>query len=221
MFTGLVEEVGRVRGVRPRGDGATITVEADAVLDGLKLGDSVAISGPCQTVIAFDSSSFTVEAIRETMERTRFSELRPGDPVNLERAMRPADRLGGHLVQGHVDGVVEVLDVRELAGSWRLRLRHDPEGKAYVVSKGSVALDGVSLTVAAVDDEAFEVEIIPHTWRHTTLHTLGRGGRVHAEWDLIAKYVRHMLGGYLPGDSAGRGGVTMASLIEAGFGPKG
>lgn len=214
MFTGLIEEVGTVRNVRPRGDGATITVEARQVLEGLELGDSVAISGPCQTVISFDTSSFTVEAIRETMQRTRFGEWKPGQKVNLERAMRPSDRLGGHLVQGHVDGVVEVLKIQELAGSWRLRLALPEEGRPFVVEKGSIAIDGISLTVAATGGDWFEVEIIPHTWSHTTLADLKVGGNVHVEWDLIAKYVHHMLSAY----TGSKGGLTLEKLLSSGFG---
>jgi len=214
MFTGLIEEVGTLRSVRPRGDGATLTIEAKQVLDGLQLGDSVAISGPCQTVIAFDSSTFTVEAIRETMQRTRFGEWKPGEKVNLERAMRPSDRLGGHLVQGHVDGVVDVVKIQELAGSWRLRLALPGEGKPYVVEKGSIAIEGISLTVAATGDDWFEVEIIPHTWSHTTLVTLKAGAKVHVEWDLIAKYVHHMLSAY----TGKSGGVTLEKLLASGFG---
>lgn len=215
MFTGLIEEIGTVQSVRPRGDGATLTIKASAVLDGLKLGDSVAIAGPCQTVISFDQTSFTVEAIRETMQRTRYGSLKSGDRVNLERAMRPSDRLGGHMVQGHVDGLVEVQAIQQLAGSWRLRLSLPEAGRPYVIEKGSISLDGVSLTVASTTDTAFEVEVIPHTWSHTTLSDLRKGEKVHVEWDMIAKYVHHMLNAYTGGS-----GVDMNKLLAAGFGPR-
>lgn len=215
MFTGLIEEVGTVASVRPRGDGATLVIKASQVLDGMQIGDSVAISGPCQTVIAFDHSSFTVEAIRETMQRTRFGSLKSGSRVNLERAMRPSDRLGGHMVQGHVDGLVELLDIRTIAGSWRVRLSLPEEGKPFVIEKGSIALDGVSLTVASIAAGFFEVEVIPHTWSHTTLRGLVKGDKVHVEWDVIAKYVNHMLRAY-----TGASGVDMGKLLAAGFGPR-
>lgn len=213
MFTGLIEEVGTVRSVRPRGDGATIEVEASVVLDETtKIGDSISLNGACQTVVTMQGGRFTVEAIRETLQRTGLGEMKPGDPVNLERAMRPTDRLGGHLVQGHVDSRVSVLRVQQLAGSRRLRLELPDDGAPYVVEKGSVALHGVSLTVAARGDGWFEVEIIPHTWEHTTLHRLSVGDRLHVEWDLIAKYVRNMLGPH-----TGGGGLTWETLTKAGF----
>ncbi len=213
MFTGLVEEVGRVQSVKPRGDGVTLAVQARTVLESTKLGDSIAIAGVCQTVVAMNDNSFTVEAISETVQRTRLGELRTGDEVNLERAMRLSDRLGGHLVQGHVDGLLEVLGVTPLKGSWRLRLRLPPEGTAYVIEKGSIALDGVSLTIAAKGADWLETEIIPHTWEATTLHLLKTGKKVHVEWDLIAKHVHNMLAQASP-----EKGVTLEKLIASGFG---
>lgn len=213
MFTGLVEEVGTIDSIRPRGDGATLRIHASVVTDEVKLGDSIAISGACQTVIEFGKDYFVVEAIRETMNRTKFASWKQGDPVNLERAMRPMDRLGGHLVQGHVDGLSEVLSIQPLKGSWRLKLKHSEAGKPFIVEKGSIALDGVSLTVASVDSISFDVEIIPHTWQQTTLHLLKPGNKIHVEWDLIGKYVAHMLKGYT-GDS----GITAEKLFSAGFG---
>lgn len=213
MFTGLVEEVGTIKSVSPRGKGATVVVTANKVLEELKLGDSIAVSGACQTVIAFDNGGFTVEAVQETMRRTRFGSWRSGDPVNLERAMRPMDRLGGHLVSGHVDGLSEVLDIRQLDGSWRLRLALSAEGSPFVVEKGSVCLDGISLTIASRGENWFEVEIIPHTWSETTLCNLRKGDRIHVEWDQIAKYVQHMLKGY----TSQQGGLTMEKLFQSGF----
>ncbi|MBS1261765.1 MAG: Riboflavin synthase [Calditrichaeota bacterium] len=211
MFTGLIEEIGEVRSLHPRGDGARLVVGARAILDGtVRTGDSISIDGACETVVAVDGESFTVEVIRETLARTRLGRLKTGDQVNLERALKVSDRIGGHLVQGHVDGLLEVMDVRPLAGSWRLRLSLHESGAPYIVEKGSVALDGVSLTVASRAQDSFEVEIIPHTWSHTTLGRRKPGDRVHVEWDLIAKYVRNMLGPH-----AGR--VTVESLRRAGF----
>ncbi|MCB2210668.1 riboflavin synthase [bacterium] len=212
MFTGLIEEVGVIRGNRPRGEGATITVEAHDILDSsVKIGDSIALNGACQTVVTLEKNLFTVEVVRETLHRTRLGEFKPGDPVNLERAMRPTDRLGGHLVQGHVDGMIKLLNVKPLAGSTRLRLELPEPDAPFIVEKGSVALHGVSLTVAKRLDDAFEVEIIPHTWQQTTLHLLKPGEKVHVEWDLIAKYVRNMLGPHTGG------GLTMDKLRQAGF----
>jgi riboflavin synthase len=212
MFTGLIEEVGIVRGNQKRGDGSTLTVEAKEILDNtVKLGDSIAINGACQTVVSLDRNTFTVEVIKETIERTNLGRFNSGDPVNLERAMRPDDRLGGHLVQGHVDGMIRLLAIQALAGSTRLRLELPEADKPYVVEKGSVALNGVSLTVAARNDDSFEVEIIPHTWKETTLVKSKTGDLVHVEWDLIAKYVRNMVAPHTSGN------VTMNKLREAGF----
>lgn len=214
MFTGLVEEVGKVRQVKHTGDGVELIVGARAVLEGLQIGDSINILGACQTVVQFDRESLTVQAVRETLERTRLGELKPGDPVNLERAMRPTDRLGGHIVQGHVDGMVELLTVTRNELSWRLRLSLPESGRAFVVEKGSVALDGVSLTIASLSESAFEVEIIPYTWENTSLSALKTGEKVHVEWDLIAKYVARQMGILKP-----EGGLTVQKLIDAGFSP--
>ncbi|GBE31035.1 MAG TPA: riboflavin synthase [Bacteroidetes bacterium] len=212
MFTGLIEEIGIVRGNAPRGDGATLIVEANQILDEtVRIGDSIAINGACQTVVSMNRSSFTVEVVRETLNRTRLGDYKAGDPVNLERAMRPTDRLGGHLVQGHVDGMITLQKIQALAGSTRLRLELPESDAAFVVEKGSVALNGVSLTVAARLPDAFEVEIIPHTWKETTLCQLKTGEKVHVEWDLIAKYVRNMIDPHIGG------GLTMDKLRQAGF----
>jgi riboflavin synthase len=147
------------------------------------------------------------------MERTRFGSFRTGTEVNLERALTPKQRMGGHFVQGHVDGLAEILDIRKLAGSWRVAIKLPDDGKPFVVEKGSVALDGVSLTVASRKPDSFEVEIIPHTWEATTLHSWTVGGEIHLEYDILAKYVSHMLGAYTGGS-----GLTMDKLMQSGFG---
>ncbi len=212
MFTGLIEEVGTIHAIHPRGDGMTLVVEAKIVLDNLQLGDSICISGACQTVVGRDHSSFTVEAVQETIKRTRFVNWKRGDRVNLERAMLATSRFGGHIVQGHVDALVSVARIQSLAGSWRLILRQHPEGKRYIIEKGSVALDGVSLTIATAREDTFEVEIIPYTWTHTTLNLLKPGETIHAEWDILAKYVERMLYG-----DKKSGGLTLEKLRDAGF----
>ncbi len=212
MFTGLIEEVGIVRGNVRRGDGTTLTIEAKNILDdSVKIGDSISIEGACQTVVTLDKSRFTVEVVRETIERTALGNLKSGDSINLERAMRPTDRLGGHMVQGHVDRMIRLLAITPLSGSTRLSLELPEPDRPYVVDKGSVALNGVSLTVAARKDDSFEVEIIPHTWKETTLVHLKPGDPVHVEWDLIAKYVRNMV------DPHTDGNLTMDKLRGSGF----
>jgi riboflavin synthase len=212
MFTGLIEEVGTVRGNVRRGDGTTLTIEANEILDdSVKIGDSIAIEGACQTVVTLEKTRFTVEVIRETIERTSLGNMKSGESVNLERAMRPTDRMGGHMVQGHVDGMIRLLEIKPLAGSTRLRLELPEPDRPYVVDKGSVALNGVSLTVAQRNEDSFEVEIIPHTLKETTLVHLKPGDAVHVEWDLIAKYVRNMV------DPHTGGNLTMDKLRSAGF----
>ncbi|MDP8205351.1 MAG: riboflavin synthase [Candidatus Electryonea clarkiae] len=213
MFTGLVEEIGKIRTIRKSGNGATLIIDAVTVMEGLAIGDSVSISGACQTVVDGSGNSFTVEAVRETMERTKFRDWNRGDQVNLERAMRPVDRLGGHLVQGHVDGLVKVFEIKKLQGSYRIILELPENGKPFIVEKGSVALDGVSLTVASRTENKFEVEVIPHTMENTTFKHLRSGDKVHVEWDIIAKYVHNMLGAYKNQDS-----LSPEKLMEFGFG---
>ncbi len=218
MFTGLVEEVGTIRMMRRRGDGAILTIEARRVLEDVQKGDSIAIAGVCQTVVHFQPGWFQVEAVKETLERTRFAEWSRGQKVNLERAMRPIDRLGGHLVQGHVDGMAEVAGIKRLESSHRLTLRPLNGDMTYIVEKGSICLDGISLTVASLTDSTFDVEIIPHTWEATTLHLLKGGDKIHLEWDVIAKYVYKMLHAFKSGtDKKESGGLTAEKLMEYGF----
>jgi riboflavin synthase len=185
VFTGIVEELGRFRGA----DGGRFTFDAGAVLRGTRAGDSVSVNGCCLTVVEVGEGWWRADVVEETLRRTTLGGLAPGDPVNLERALRLDDRLGGHLVQGHVDGVGTVtaappdLAVRPPAGLLR-----------YIAEKGSVALDGVSLTVARVVDDAFTIAVIPHTAAATTLGTRRAGDPVNIEVDLIARYVARLLG---------------------------
>ncbi len=184
MFTGIVEELGRLR----RRDGARFEFEAAAVLEDLEVGDSVAHNGVCLTVVETGPGWYAVDVVDETLARSNLGDLAPGSPVNLERPVRLADRLGGHLVQGHVDGVGEVLSP---APDLRVSL---PEGLGrYVVGKGSIAVDGCSLTVVEAGSDSFTVAVIPHTAAVTTLGRKGPGDRVNLEVDLVAKYVDRLL----------------------------
>jgi riboflavin synthase len=198
MFTGLVQEGGTVAEVRPEGAGARIVIAASAVLDGLATGDSVAVNGACLTAVAIDADGFAVDAVAETLRRTALGALAPGDRVNLERPVRAGDRLDGHIVQGHVDGVGEVTAVTPEGESALLEVSAPQELLRYVVEKGSIAVDGVSLTVAARPPGAFRVALIPHTMSVTTLgpHALGR--RVNLEVDVVAKYVESLVAPYGP-----------------------
>jgi riboflavin synthase len=185
LFTGIVEEMGRVRA---RDEGGRLEVEAGAVLDGLSIGDSIAHNGCCLTVVEVGRDWYAVEAVAETLARTNLDDLKAGDGVNLERPVRLADRLGGHLVQGHVDGVGEV--VTPAPG---LQVRVPDQLRAYLVEKGSVAVDGCSLTIARVTDDGFTVAVIPHTAAVTTLGHRKPGDRVNVEVDILAKYVERLL----------------------------
>ncbi|HZQ97803.1 MAG TPA: riboflavin synthase [Chloroflexota bacterium] len=194
MFTGIVEELGTVRAVVPNAAGARIEIAATTVLADAEVGASIAVDGCCLTVVALGDGWWAADAVEETLRRTCLGALHPGDRVNLERPVRLADRLGGHLVQGHVDAVGEVLERAQLPdGSARVRIGAPPAVLRYVVEKGSIAVDGVSLTVAEVDDEGFGVALIPHTLAVTTLGIKQPGEPVNLEADVIAKYVERLL----------------------------
>ena len=194
MFTGIVEEQGRVRAITPNDGGARLVIEARTVLDDVELGASIAVNGCCLTVTAFDRDSFGADAVIETLARTNLGDLAAGDPVNLERPLRFADRLGGHLVQGHVDATGTVRDrVPQPDGSEVVTIEAPDAVQRYVVHKGSVTVDGVSLTVARVDDDAFAIALIPHTLAVTTLGARSVGTRVNLEVDLVAKYVEALV----------------------------
>jgi riboflavin synthase len=193
MFTGLVEELGRVRAVTPNATGARLEIEATTVLDDATLGASIAVNGCCLTVVAFDPTYWAADAVEETLAHTCLGALRSGDPVNLERPVRLSDRLGGHLVQGHVDGVGRIRERMPLPdGSTRVGIEAPGHLLRYVVEKGSIAVDGVSLTVAGVDAAGFDFALIPHTATVTTLGTKEIGAPVNLEVDLVAKYIERL-----------------------------
>jgi riboflavin synthase len=189
MFTGLVEALGTVTALAPAGAGRELTVHAPQIAGELALGESVAVNGACLTVVAHDATTFRFQVGPETLDRTNLGELTAGDRVNLERSLRVSDRLGGHIVQGHIDGVGQVAE-RLTEGEWvKVWFRCPPELAAQMVSKGSVAVDGVSLTLVDVGPDRFSVALIPHTLAHTTLGFKGEGAAVNLETDLLGKYV--------------------------------
>jgi riboflavin synthase len=194
MFTGIVEELGRVRAVIPNAEGARIEITATTVLEDATLGASIAVNGCCVTAVEIGDGWWAADAVVETLRRTALGELAPGDPVNLERPLRLADRLGGHLVQGHIDGTgtVRARDPQS-DGSTLIRFDAPAEIMRYVVHKGSITVDGISLTIAVMHDDGFSIAVIPHTLAVTTLGTRQVGERVNLECDVLAKYVERLL----------------------------
>jgi len=193
MFAGIVTHVGRIESAAPMGDGKRLRVGVkDFGMDEVRIGDSIAIQGVCHTVVARDAQAFEVDTSRATLDVT--AGLEAGREVNLEKSLRLADRIDGHLVYGHVDGVGRVLAFDDLGGSSRLSIEAPPAIARYIAKKGSITVDGVSLTVNAVDGSSFEVNIIPHTKAATTLRNLAPGTRVNLEVDMLARYVERLLG---------------------------
>jgi riboflavin synthase len=195
MFTGIIEGVGRLAAREPRGGDVRFTFEVGGLpFEQVQLGESIAVNGVCLTVIAFDAHSFQADASTETLSLTTLGQLAEGAALNLERAMRPTDRLGGHMVSGHVDGLGQVLSVHDDARSQRWRFAAPAALRRYIAKKGSICVDGVSLTVNEVDDEGFEVALIPHTVAHTRFAQTAVGDAVNLEIDLVARYVERLLG---------------------------
>src|SRR6185437_4780756 len=193
MFSGIVTAVGRIASARPSGDGVRMTIEAPGFgLADVAIGDSIAIQGICHTVIAKSGETFDVESSRATLDVTHG--LAAGRDVNLEKSLRMGERIDGHLVSGHVDGVGEVVELADLGGSARVIVRAPAALARYIAKKGSITVDGVSLTVNGVEGERFEVNLIPHTRAVTTFRRLAAGGRVNLEVDMLARYVERMLG---------------------------
>ena len=225
MFTGIIEEIGTVRSIRGGGSGVVLDIEASRVLEGTATGDSIAVNGVCLTVTP-GSGHFTADAMPETLRRTSLGGLRPGSKVNLERAMACGGRFGGHLVSGHVDACGRVADLVRDGIALVMRVSMPSDVLRYVARKGSVTLDGVSLTVASVSDadSSFTVSLIPHTMASTTLHLLKPGSPVNVEVDMLARYVERLLasGAAAPASaqvdsgSAG-GGLTEEFLKKYGF----
>ena len=218
MFTGIIEELGRVRAVERRGEGVRMTVEARVVTEGTREGDSVSVNGVCLTALEVGRDSFAADGSRETLQRSTLGSLRAGSVVNLERAVTPATRLGGHIVQGHVDGRGRFLSAAEHGGSWTVRIGYPPELARYLVFKGSVTVEGISLTVAALAEDYFEIAVIPKTWAVTNLSHLRPGDAVNLEADIIAKYVERILTvGAREGDAARNAGLTVEKLADLGY----
>lgn len=193
MFTGIIEELGSVRSIEERGENARIVIAANVVTEGTNHGDSIAVNGVCLTALDIKPDSFAADVSRETLLRSTLGSLKPGARVNLERAVTPATRLGGHMVQGHVDARGQLVSVEDHGESWTVRISFPPEIARYLVFKGSVAVEGISLTIASLADDYFEIAIIPKTWEVTNLSRLEPGDSVNLEVDVIGKYVERLL----------------------------
>ncbi|MCD7947084.1 MAG: riboflavin synthase [Oscillospiraceae bacterium] len=210
MFTGIIEEIGTVRAVRRGAQSAVLEIGASEVLQGTRTGDSIAVSGICLTVTALGAGFFSADVMHETLDRSALGALRTGDAVNLERAMPADGRFGGHIVSGHIDGTGTVTAIRKDDNAVWYTIRVDREVLRYIIEKGSIAIDGISLTVARLERETFSVSVIPHTAAVTTLSRRRVGDRVNLENDCIGKYVARLLG-----DTGG--GITKQFLLENGF----
>lgn len=210
MFTGIIEEIGIIKSIRAGGRSARVVISAVKVLEGLKIGDSINTDGICLTVTEFSPTSFTMDVMPETMLRSTFGKLKPGSSVNLERALRLSDRLGGHIVSGHIDGTGDLTRIRKDENAVWLTIAAEEPILRYIVEKGSVAIDGISLTIVKVDRQAFVVSVIPHTQAVTTVLTKKTGDAVNIECDIIGKYIEKL-------SKTNGGKIDVNFLAENGF----
>lgn len=195
MFTGIIQEVGHVDAIERGAQSARFTISAGSVLDGVKLGDSITVNGACLTVVEQHPGTVAFDTVYETLQKTALGSLAIGDEVNMEPSLSASGRFDGHIVQGHVDGVGTIASIREVDNSYYVYITASTQILRYIVRKGSVAIDGISLTVVDADDKTFSVAIIPHTWDNTNLHTRRAGDQVNLETDIIGKYVEKLVGG--------------------------
>jgi riboflavin synthase len=212
MFTGLIEEIGRISAISQNGQGRTFEVQAEKVLDGLRIGDSMAVDGVCLTVVQFGAHHFQADAVEETLSRTTLANSKIDQWVNLERPLVAGSRLGGHFVQGHVDGVGQIAAIESFSSGCRLTLKLDHHLMQFVVEKGSIAVDGLSLTVAAVQGDQLEIAIIPHTWEVTAVNRKKAGDPVNIEVDILAKYISKFIQPFKPKE-----GLTFEKLTQFGY----
>lgn len=222
MFTGIIEAVGEVADIRMKDGDMQLTLRTGKLaLSDVKLGDSIAVNGVCLTAVQLPGDGFVADVSRETLAYTRFETLKVGEPVNLEKALMPTSRLGGHLVSGHVDGLGEVVERHDDARSIRFTLKAPAELSRYIAHKGSITVDGVSLTVNAVKGDCFELNIVPHTAQETIMEHYQSGRQVHLEVDLIARYLERLLTGSAASEGyaqpASSEGVSLEKLAEYGF----
>ena len=216
MFTGIVEETGTLRSLSRGSKSCVIHVQCSTVLEDTRIGDSIAVNGICLTVTSVESGGFTADVMNETLSRSSLAQTRPGDPVNLERAMAANGRFGGHIVSGHIDGTGIIREIRDDDNAVWYTVEAPSEILRYVVEKGSIAIDGISLTVARVDDRSFQVSVIPHTRAVTALSSRRAGSPVNLENDIVGKYVEKLMQP-APSESGPASGITMECLAHHGY----
>lgn len=217
MFTGLVEEVGVLEAMTGSAEASQLVISAERVLEGVQIGDSIAVNGICLTVTSYTARHFTVDVMPETLNKTSLRKLRQGHRVNLERAMRLGDRFGGHIVSGHVDGTGKILSRQAHANAVLFRIEAGPSLLKYIIPRGSICIDGISLTVVDVDENSFSVSIIPHTLAETSLQDRRTGDQVNLETDVIGKYVERLLGGHVHQNKKEPSRLSLSFLQENGF----
>jgi len=220
MFTGIVEEIGTIEDIRKSGDSARLSIQGAVIFGDMKLGDSIAVNGVCLTVTDFTGSRFSADVMHETLDRSNLGELNRGSRVNLERAMKAGDRFGGHIVSGHIDGTGQILEKKKDGNALWITIGAGKNILKYIIEKGSVAIDGISLTVARVTDSSFSVSVIPHTGAMTTLTEKKVSETVNLENDVIGKYVEKLLRFGIEKqepEQEARGGITMEFLAKSGF----
>ena len=217
MFTGIIEEIGKIKSVKSGSNSVSLSIEASKILSDVKLGDSIAVNGVCLTVTSFTSRSFTADVMPESMKRTNLGSLNIGTKVNMERALRVGDRLGGHMVSGHIDGLGEITETKKDDNAIWVTISTSSKILKYIIEKGSIAIDGISLTVAYVDNKCFKVSIIPHTQDETTLCSLTIGTKVNLENDLTAKYIEKFIYHKEDEPKEKKSNISMDMLIENGF----
>lgn len=220
MFTGIIESFGTIKRIEPGGEGKVLHIGCDLDLSETKIGDSIAVNGACLTAVGIEKNGFKVDMAPETVRRTTFKQLTTGSRVNIERALRLSDRIDGHLVSGHIDGTGIISSIRRQSNAVIIKIEVPPELAADMIEKGSVAIEGISLTINQCSDRDFEVSIIPHTASITTIGHKHVGDSVNIETDMIGKYVKKILKGTVSGNDAkatGRNGISMELLARNGF----
>ena len=217
MFTGIVEEIGTVIGIQQSGESFVLTIKAGKILEDVQLGDSIAVNGVCLTVTQFSKDQFSVDVMPETVKATSLKIVKRGSAVNLERAMAAGGRFGGHFLSGHVDGTGVITSKKPFENAVYYEIETDPKLLKYIILKGSIAVDGTSLTVFDVSENSFTISLIPHTMKETILGNKGSGDIVNLETDMIGKYVSHFLTGLIDNPAEKKTGITEQFLEENGF----